>query len=67
MSLTPVNAGELSPEVDEGGEPVDAVLLGVSVVADLDKGDVERVCLVVDPLQALEHPLAAAAPVRAVD
>ena len=48
--LTPVNAGELSPEVDECGELVDAVLLGVSVVVDLDEGDIERVRLVVDSL-----------------
>ena len=30
--LTPVNAGELPPEVDQRGELVDAILLGVSVV-----------------------------------
>ena len=66
-SLTPVNAGELPPEIDERGQLIDAILLGVSVVVDLDECDVERVGLVVDPLQALENPLAAGAAVCAVD
>ena len=37
------------------------------MVVDLDEGDVERVRLVVDPLQALQHTIAAGAPVGAVD
>ena len=66
-SLTPVDAGEFPPEVDEGGELVDAVLLGVAVVVDLDERDVQRVRLVVDPLQPLQHALATGAPLRAID
>ena len=37
------------------------------MVVDLDEGDVQRVRLVVDPLQALQHALATGAPLRAVD
>ena len=56
--LTSVNAGELSPEVDERRQLVDAVLLGVARVVDLDEGDVECVRLLVDALQPAQDALA---------
>jgi hypothetical protein len=42
---TSVDAGKLSSEVDQGGELVDAVLLGVPVVVHLHERDVQRIRL----------------------
>ena len=42
---TSVDAWKLPPEVDQGRELVDAVLLGVAVVVHLHEGDVQRVGL----------------------
>ena len=52
---TSVDAGELSPEVDQSRQLVDPVLLGVSGVIYLDEGDVQRVRLVVNLLQTRHH------------
>lgn len=49
--LTSVYTGEPPPEVDKSRQLLDAILLGVARVPDLDEGDIEVVCLVVNLLQ----------------
>ena len=59
--VTSIDARELPPEVYERRHLVDAVLLGVAMVVDLDERDVQRVGLAVDLLQALQNLLAVGA------
>ena len=56
--VTSVDAGEFSPEVNQGWEFADSVLLGVAGIVDLHEGDVQGVRLVVDLLQAGLHLVA---------
>lgn len=51
---TSVYAREPSSEVDQGGELLNTVLLGVARVPDLDEGDVQVVSVIVNLLQLRE-------------
>ena len=49
--ITSVNAGELSSEVNKSRKLVHSILLCISWIVDLDKGDVQGICFVVNLLQ----------------
>ena len=49
--ITSVNAGELSSEVNKSRKLVHSILLCISWIIDLDKGDVQGICFVVNLLQ----------------
>lgn len=53
--FTFVNDGLLLPEIGEGWKFVDAIVLRQSFVVDLDEVHAERVGVVVDLLQLLQH------------
>ncbi len=67
VNLTSINAGKPFSKVDKRRQLVDPVLLGVAVVIHLDEGDVQRVGVAVDGLEALQHSRARGAVVRMVN
>lgn len=58
MQVSPVNAGEATPEVDDSGKVGHSPFPGVPGVGHLHKGDVEVVGLAVDILQFFHDDLA---------
>lgn len=55
---TSVYAGEPSPEVHQRRQLLDAILLGIACVSDLDKGDVQVISLIINLLQLFKNLLA---------
>lgn len=49
--LTSVYTGEPPSEVHKGRQLLDAVLLSIADISNLDKGDIKVVCLIVYLLQ----------------
>ena len=53
--ITSVNAGELSSEVNKSRQLVHSILLCISWIVNLDKGDVEGIRFIVDLLKTRLH------------
>ena len=49
--ITSVNAGELSSEVNKSRKLVHSILLCISWIVNLDKGDVQSVCFIINFFQ----------------